>query len=743
MTAGRRRTARNWLMALLAGTSTMLAAALSAATNIATGRLPGWLSWADNAAVAWTATVALAAVVVLAAVVLQRLGTTDAPTPEAGLRVFGSIPRPAAHFQRRPAELRALRTEMGTKGRAALVALPGLRGAGKSQLAAAYARACADQGFDLVVWINAESGPVADLALVARHLDLGDTATDPPEVLARLVVTWLQNQDRGRRLVVFDNVDDPDAVTPYVPRAGTTKILVTTNREDFADATGFTPVQVGMFSPPQGLSFLTAATGLAATEDARRLGEELGWLPLGLAQAGAYIAANRLSYAAYLAMLDRHELDEALRRRPGTEHPGVLKATALTVAGLARWDPSGDAARLLGSLALLSPDGVSRHLLERAAEALELTGRVGPPLDALASASLVTLSSTGRHDAVVVVLHRLTGRTIRHLYSLPGADPPLPTDQAVAFIDRLAAGMPDIELFGRRAELDEIVSHVLTLRGHIAEPGALLISRLEWAGRSLREVGDPGRAIAILEDAVDAGNTFAGAENPETLRIRHSLAEAFDSAGRFDDAIAEYRLILAVRLRVLGPDDRDTLQTRHGLADAYESAGRFDEAIAGYRDLLEDSLHILGADSPDNLATRHNLGFAYYRAGRFDEAITCLQQVLADGARTLGADDRQVRSARHHLADAYESAGRFDEAIRGYEQVLADDLRILGPDHPNTLITRHNLAYACRSAGRLDEAIAGFQRVLADQRRVLGPDDPSIVITRRNLERAIQERNQR
>jgi hypothetical protein len=46
---------------------------------------------------------------------------------------------------------------LGGKGRTALVALPGERGAGKSQLAAAYARQCIRDGYDLVAWINAES----------------------------------------------------------------------------------------------------------------------------------------------------------------------------------------------------------------------------------------------------------------------------------------------------------------------------------------------------------------------------------------------------------------------------------------------------------------------------------------------------------------------------------------------------------------------------------------------------------
>ncbi|MFG2045334.1 tetratricopeptide repeat protein [Dactylosporangium sp. NPDC048998] len=736
---------RAWLAAVLAGAGALLAAALSVATNIATGHIPAWLSWADKAAVAWPATVVLVIVVVGVAVLLQRLaGSDDAATDVGlGLRVFGSVPRAAAHFQQRREEMAAVRTAMGGRSRAALVALPGLRGAGKSQLAAAYARDCADQGFDLVAWVNAESGPVADLALLARHLGLGD-ATEVPEVLAAMVVTWLQNQERGRRLLVFDNVDDPDTVTPFIPRAGRAKVLVTTNRSDFADAAGFTWVSVGMFSPMQGLAFLQAMTGLPAGPDAQRLGVELGWLPLGLAQAGAYIARSRYSYRRYLEVLDGQDLDETLRRRAGTDHPGVLKATALSVAGLSREDPSGDAARLLGVLALLSPDGVSRYLLDRGRSALGLTGGLAAALDVLVGASLVTLSGTGEdaqgRDAAVVVVHRLTGRTIRHLYSRPDATAPLAdaVNAATDLIDRLTDDLPFTGLAHRRSELDELVGHVTALRGHVTVPDERLLEQIGWAGTVLLEVGDLTRGLPLIESAANSWIAICGPDHPGTLRTRNNLAGAYESAGRLDEAITLYDQVLADRLRVLGPDHPHTLSTRNNLAGAYQSAGRLDEAITLYNQVLAHNMRVLGPNHPHTLTTRNNLAYAYESAGQPDEAITLYDQVLADRLRVLGPNHPHTLITRNNLAGAYQSAGRPDEAITLFNQVLADAVRVLGPDHPHTLITRNNLASAYQSAGRPDEAITLFNQVLADNVRVLGPDHPHTLITRHNIAGAYQ-----
>jgi predicted AAA+ superfamily ATPase len=72
---------------------------------------------------------------------------------------------------------------LGGSGAAALVALLGARGAGKSQLAAAHARKCAADGFDLVAWINAETGPVPDLAKLGERLGLRARAEQTPQEL--------------------------------------------------------------------------------------------------------------------------------------------------------------------------------------------------------------------------------------------------------------------------------------------------------------------------------------------------------------------------------------------------------------------------------------------------------------------------------------------------------------------------------------------------------------------------------
>ena len=266
---------------------------------------------------------------------------------------------------------------------------------------------------------------------------------------------------------------------------------------------------------------------------------------------------------------------------------------------------------------------------------------------------------------------------------------------------------------------------------------------LEGANAIAQAYGSAGRfdeAIPLYEKALADSARVRGDEHPDTLISRGNLAGAYYAAGRLGEAIPLFEEVLADHVRILGDEHPDTLTSRNNLAYAYDSAGRVGEAIALYEEVLAVRTRVLGPDHPDTLSSRNNLAYAYESAGRLEEAIVMLGGALADSLRVLGPDHPGTFIVRNNLAYAYESAGRLEEAIALYEEVLAVRMRILGPDHPHTLNTRNNLARAYEGAGRLGDAIALYEEVLADSLRVLGPNHPDTVLYRKNLEHAREER---
>ena len=275
-------------------------------------------------------------------------------TVRPGQVVAGEIPREPAAFVARETVNR-LAAAAGEGQVAVVCPVTGLRGVGKTQIAAAYARARADEGWGLVGWVNAETPDVLldGLARVADALGVADPEGDSLESARRLRVHLQTRADHG--LLVFDNATDPDGLRAFLPATGGTQVVVTTTDRAFA-ALG-QPVNVSAFTRPQSVSYLRARTGLADDDGADTVADQLGDLPLGLAQAAATITRQHLTYPRYLERLRQVPVQELLGRNPGEDYPHAAAALLLSVQATEASDPTGLTGWLLRVLAALSPDG--------------------------------------------------------------------------------------------------------------------------------------------------------------------------------------------------------------------------------------------------------------------------------------------------------------------------------------------------------------------------------------------------
>jgi len=671
----------------------------------------------------------VAAVAAIIALIPRRRGRKEVPPTPGEVRdealpsgagavvrvVAGEIPQQPLGFQPR-GDLLALLDAPGSGSRVVVVrAVTGMRGVGKTHLAAAYARAKLAQQWRLVAWINAEDlgGVLAGLAAVAAGLGLA-AGEGEAQAAGRAVRHWLETGG-DRCLLVFDNATDPALLQPFLPAIGDARVIITSNQQSVANLGASLPVDV--FSEDEALAFLAERTGLADAEGARAVAAELGYLPLGLAQAAAVIAGQHLAYGTYLDRLRALPVGELLRPVEAGQYPhGMAAAVLLSLEAVRAGDDTGVCTAVMELLAVLSPAGVRRVLLQEAGRQGVL-GRGGPggelpaevvdrALGRLAGASLLTFSV----DGSAVSAHRLVMRVIREQLAAGNSLTAVCT-AAARLLDRLRESLLDAQ-HEDRAAVRDLVEQMTALSESSAgcRSDNSLVRRIlrlrSWAVAFLAYLGDStAQSILIAEPLLADMVRVLGADHPDTLITRNNLARAYYVAGRTAEAITLHEQNLADRERVLGADHPETLNTRGNLANAYRAAGRTAEAITLLEQNLADWERVLGADHPDTLRARGNLANAYQAAGRTAEAITLHEQNLADMERVLGADHPDTLSTRDNLAIAYRAAGRTAEAITLHEQNLADMERVLGADHPDSLRTRDNLAVAYRAAGRTAEAI--------------------------------------
>jgi len=532
--------------------------------------------------------------------------------------VVGDIPAPPPGLQPRP----ALLAQLNRASQKPPVVLTGIWGAGKTQLAATYARARLADSWRLVAWINARNSEtlLAGLAAVAEAAGLSAVGSRPgPADAGQAVREWLE-ADGSFRLLVFDDVEDPGLLQPFVPAAGEARVLITSARDSIAELG--TSVPVGVFSAEEALALLGGRTGLADEDGALAVAVQLGYLPLALDQAAGMIAKQHVGYAAYLAKLRALSAEDHLVREDEEEPSphGVAEAVLLAMEAASLADRLGVSIAVMELVAMLSPAVVHRDLLHSAGQAGTLLGggrRVGASmvdqaLERLNERSLLGFSLDGQ----AVSVHRLAARVIRA--GLAQQERLGPAARMAAFavegsVAALAEHPDHAAVMDMLAQVAALAENAGTATDDVGEQVTTMLARLRsLALNHLVELGDAmPHAIAIGEPLSADLDRLLGPDDPDTIRARNDLARAYRETSRVADAVPLVEQVLAARERLFGADDPRTLASRNNLASAYRATGRAADAIPLFEENLAACERLFGADHPRTLASRHSLDLAW------------------------------------------------------------------------------------------------------------------------------------
>ena len=220
---------------------------------------------------------------------------------------LSNLPVRPGLFVGRAGELARLDAALAGPGGVVVQAVHGLGGIGKSTLAARWAAAHAgDYIADLVDhrrhpgrYRRRAGGPGGRAAAGADRCAAAGGAAGRGGAVAGRPPGWL---------VILDNVTDPADVAPLLARAPAGRYLITSRR-----ATGWhgtaVPVRLDVLDPAEAQALLAAILAQDRPREldgAAELCAELGFLPLAIEQAGAYLAQAGATPREYLDLLARY-----------------------------------------------------------------------------------------------------------------------------------------------------------------------------------------------------------------------------------------------------------------------------------------------------------------------------------------------------------------------------------------------------------------------------------------------------
>ncbi|KAI6330283.1 hypothetical protein MCOR28_011694 [Pyricularia oryzae] len=647
------------------------------------------------------------------------------------------------------------------------VALVGLGGIGKSQLAIEFAHRIADEAPKRwVFWIHAgtRARVEEDFRAIADAVKLPGRNQAKADIL-QLVYGWLSSERNGRWIMILDSADDGDIfygetrqtreskpLATYLPQSRNGAILVTTRSKDLARRLAGSDaniLDVGPMVQADALALLEKRLGaLPDTDTGIELVRELEYVPLAISQAGGYIRARapRSSPGKYL---DEFRAGERKRtkllghdggdlRREGSASNAVLTTWQISFKYISSKRQS--AADLLSLMSFFDRQGIPESLLRGSDNGLggkqedaklkeaedsegEGDGSEAGDLfeDDVAMLRDYCLVSTDE-EGDVFEMHGLVQLSTRKWLEARG----LQETFKEQFVRRMATSFPTGD-YSNWATCRRLFAHVEIAMGHRPADGeaeeawAKLLHNGGWYAwlQGRYEIAErmAGKARKTREKRL-------GSEDEASLQSVLLCALVIKARGGWKEAESLEVQVMETSVRVLGEEHPLTLTSMANLASTFWKQGRWKEAESLFVQVMETNVRVLGEEHPDTLTSMANLASTYRNQGRWKEAESLDVQVMEMRKRVLGEEHPDTLTSMANLASTYRNQGRWKEAESLFVQVMEMRKRVLGEEHPSTLTSINNLAFTWKGMGRYTNALCLIRACSESLQRVLGPNHP-------------------
>ncbi|KAL5371148.1 hypothetical protein DPSP01_014460 [Paraphaeosphaeria sporulosa] len=558
--------------------------------------------------------------------------------------------------------------------RAARVALVGLGGVGKSQLAVELCYRTADRSPETwIFWVHA--GSVARLEQSYR--DIADQVgiagrTDAQADVFELVRNWLREKN-GKWLLVLDNADD-DAIfaslpctrdqqhlSRYLPPSKHGMVIVTSRS---AHATSRLVEDRDTFhlgpmhdSSAQALLLKKLGDKIDA-HGIHELAAALEYMPLALVQAAAYIQKRAPHYSVQRYLEEFRRSDKRKARLLSQEAGHLRRNEGAKNSIIVTWQISFEhirsirksAADILSLMSFFDRQGIPKALLH-SQSALQIAGK------------------------------RTLANEVKEIDEEESASE---SDSDDGFIDDLLL-LRDYSFISETTDPGTLEMHSL-----------VQLATQKWLeGRSEAE-GWKQQFIGKMRSAFPIGN-----------KENRAICE-----GLFPHAV------IALQKRPRDEEScKDWAALLHNAAWYAYQRGPAETAVALATAAMKTRHKILGAESDMTLSSMAML-----------ELATDFQVLVTETRKTkLGADHPSTLNGMASLASTYRNQGRWEEAEKLEVQVMETRKTKLGADHPSTLNSMHNLAFTWKSLGQNVQAIVLLQQCAQQRREVLGANHPDLL----------------
>jgi tetratricopeptide (TPR) repeat protein len=657
----------------------------------------------------------------------------------------------------REAVLQDVRKQL-TEGRRTYIgrtaALQGLGGLGKTQLAVEYAYRFKDTYPNGVIWVNADQNidtQLTELAVKANWID------PEAEHKFKLAVAQQRLRTYSDCLIIFDHLEDLEAIKDYLPDPQANPHILVTSRKDQPD---FNPVPLDPLDEnvSEELLFQEAnrqPTGDEEIKAAREIALALGGLPLALELAGAFLRHRQVSWQQYRDLLNEN-LRAALLSKLGsfTKYEADFYSTLRINEEILEEEP-----KLRQILDLLTWSGSAPMGISLMCALLGMQS----PVELISALGLGTqlrmlqqISDTGSY-----AIHRLVSEVRRGDIPLAGRETWVndicqrigdwfqALKKQFSDLPRFELELDHLRAWQERA-VDYAPSHVSRLillqayppyhRGRYGEAKRYIVKALERFEQNQESdeelkaqllsnlgvchgfLGEDKLNLDYAEKALAIRKKLFGENH---LSVADSLSNISNIYIRTEDYVRalEYgEKALAIRKKKLGEWNSDVADSLGNLSSIYRELGNYEQAFEYGEKALAIRKKELGEHHPNTAGSLNNLGNIYNKLGNYELALEYSERALAIRLQELGEQHPDTAISLSNIGDIYNNLGDYKQALEYGERALVIQQGLPGAQHPRTAIFLNNLGDYYTDLEDYKQALRYKEKALKLNRQLLGND---------------------
>lgn len=642
------------------------------------------------------------------------------------------------------------------------VVFTGLGGVGKTQLALNYIQK-SKVPYTVRAWFYSENSE----ALKSQYIDfaktLGINGREPSFEDAKTYVNQWLKQNPGW-LLVYDNAANYEDIKNYLPDQGG-NIIITTRNQVWPNT--FKVIDIDIMSEAEAIELISSLLKHHNTLDQegaamQELVKKLGYLPLALAQAAAFIDQSSIRISNYLQLYKTHEqlLLQEDAKPIGTDHLPVAATWNISLRAIANeaknFQSSSNPLNLLMLCAYLAPERIPKQMLltwiseKYPGQNAEIL--LAKFINKLRQYSMITIN-----DNESITIHRLVQSVLReqHQY-LPENLKQLIETPTVEWFNGMFRAFNKVLLI--KNHIIEVEQRMLQLLPHLQT----FINHYDelWPNQSSLELGKIlynvahilrfylgetqlsknyyTRALSIqrkyyIKDNIEIAKTLVGLGNVYRESGDHELAKK----------LLTEALYIVENQGEKGLQQIEIPRILHNLASVHRRSG--DPLTA--KVLLERALKLCEANPHTTLAGlagEHievsliltKLGNVYVDLGNTKKAKEILKQAIMTGQEHYGKNHIWVSDPMHSLGNTYLSEGHYQEACKILEEIFKIRENYYGKDHRWVGILLTNLGHCYAKMGNTKQGIQLLERALEIVKKSYGDHYIRVSLAQKHLAEA-------